>query len=218
MTSSDTPTRRRGQRTTWAAGLVVAAGAGVATAHGLSQAVYLAGGIGQSASAPVGLRFGVGAWPAIAAALTAHLLHLISTATDDPATAPTASVQPYNPPSVQPSIPDPVQPPRRVPALDAPAVQPERSAQAGATALARTPEPDRLALDGAEGGGSAPGDRARHAARAHLVRHGALPTATELMQTAQVSRGTAGTVLKQLRGERPTLHIVTASAESDTDH
>ncbi len=48
---------------------------------GLAQAVYLAGGITHptTTAAPVGLRFGVGAWPAIAAALTAHLLHLIGT-------------------------------------------------------------------------------------------------------------------------------------------
>ena len=130
-TASESP---KGRRATWAAGLVVATGAGVATAHGLyqvaaaatvpgpiawlyplitdglalvayaatarlhdggrryaagivvlaaglsglAQAVYLAGGIAATSAAPVGLRFGVGAWPAIAAALTAHLLHLIS--------------------------------------------------------------------------------------------------------------------------------------------
>src|SRR6266540_6371176 len=134
MTSTGTDPAR-GRRTTWAAGLVVATGAGVATAHGLyqvaaaarvpapiawlyplitdglalvayaatarlvdtgrryaagivvlaaglsglAQAVYLAGGLNSRAVAPVGVRFGVGAWPAIAAALTAHLLHLIST-------------------------------------------------------------------------------------------------------------------------------------------
>jgi hypothetical protein len=116
----------------WAAGLVVALGAGVATAHGLyevalaagtpkvlawlyplitdglalvayattarlsshgrsyawtvviiaaglsglTQASYLAGGV---ASAPPGLRFAIGAWPAIAAAVVAHLLFLLGT-------------------------------------------------------------------------------------------------------------------------------------------
>src|SRR6266536_824352 len=157
MTSTDSP---RARRTTWAAGLVVAAGAGVATAHGLyqvaaaarvpapiawlyplitdglalvayaatarlrgggrryaagivvlaaglsglAQAVYLAGGIAATSAAPVGLRFGVGAWPAIAAALTAHLLHLISTdqrpASND-ASIPAFNTAPSNPP-VQP--------------------------------------------------------------------------------------------------------------------
>ena len=116
--------------TVWAAGLVVALGAGVATAHGLyevalaagtprglawlyplitdglalvayatttrltesgrryawtvvviaaglsglTQASYLAGGV---ASAPPPLRFAIGAWPAIAAAVVAHLLFLL---------------------------------------------------------------------------------------------------------------------------------------------
>jgi hypothetical protein len=125
-----------GRWTTWVAGLVVATGAGIATAHGmyqvaisarvaapiaclyplitdglalvayaatarlqdrerryatgivvlaaglsgLAQAVYLSGGLDHTAVAPVGLRFGVGAWPAIAAALTAHLLYLLSPA------------------------------------------------------------------------------------------------------------------------------------------
>src|SRR6266496_3295965 len=124
----------RDGRLTWTAGLAVALGAGVATAHGLyqvaaasgvphpvawlyplitdglalvayaatarladtgrryaativilaaglsglAQAVYLAGGITTRAAAPVGLRFGVGFWPAAAAAIAAHLLHLIS--------------------------------------------------------------------------------------------------------------------------------------------
>jgi len=68
-----------------------------------------------------------------------------------------------------------------------------------------------------DGGTSAAGERARQVARAHLVRHGDLPTATELMAAADVSRGTAGTVLKRLRDERPALHIVNANRETDTD-
>jgi hypothetical protein len=59
----------------YAAGIVVAA----AGLSGLAQAVYLAGALDRAGPAPVGLRFGVGAWPAAAAALTAHLLHLIGT-------------------------------------------------------------------------------------------------------------------------------------------
>ncbi len=141
--TTDTTERDPGWRTVWAAGLVVAAGAGIATAHGLyqvaaaarvptpigwlyplitdglalvayaatarlhaggrryaagivilaaglsglAQAVYLAGGLDHTGPAPVGLRFGVGAWPAIAAALTAHLLHLIATGASTPAAA-----------------------------------------------------------------------------------------------------------------------------------
>jgi hypothetical protein len=127
--------------TVWAAGLVVALGAGVATAHGLyevalaagtpralawlyplitdglalvayattarlhshgrsyawtvviiaaglsglTQASYLAGGV---ATAPPPLRFAIGAWPAIAAAIVAHLLYLLGTH-HDPGRLPT---------------------------------------------------------------------------------------------------------------------------------
>jgi hypothetical protein len=119
-----------GRHGVWAAGLVVAVGAGAATAHGLyevaaaagvpapiawlyplitdglalvayaaaarltgagrghawavvvlaaglsgvAQATYLAGAVRP---APVALRFGGGAWPALAAAIVAHLLHLL---------------------------------------------------------------------------------------------------------------------------------------------
>jgi len=43
---------------------------------GLAQASHLADGV---ATAPAALRFGVGAWPAIAAAIVAHLLFLLAT-------------------------------------------------------------------------------------------------------------------------------------------
>jgi len=58
-----------GRRYAWAV-VVLAAGL-----SGLAQASYLAIGV---ATAPVQLRFGVGAWPAIAAAITAHLLYLLA--------------------------------------------------------------------------------------------------------------------------------------------
>jgi hypothetical protein len=41
--------------------------------------------------------------------------------------------------------------------------------------------------------------RARAAALRHAERHGALPTVTALAAAADVSRGTAATVLKSLR-------------------
>ena len=63
---------------------------GAAGLSGLAQAVYLAGGITTHAAAPVGLRFGVGFWPAAAAAIAAHLLHLIGSG-DDQAEAPAAA-------------------------------------------------------------------------------------------------------------------------------
>jgi hypothetical protein len=49
--------------------VVIAAGL-----SGLTQASYLAGGV---AVAPAGLRFAIGAWPAVAAAVVAHLLFLL---------------------------------------------------------------------------------------------------------------------------------------------
>ncbi len=57
-----------------------------AALSGLAQATYLAGAVG---SAPVALRFGVGAWPAIAAAIVAHLLHLLARTAPGDAPAPT---------------------------------------------------------------------------------------------------------------------------------
>lgn len=278
-----------GRRGVWAAGLGVAAGAGIATAHGLyqvaaashvptliawlypvitdglalvayaattrlvdrarryaativvlaaglsgiAQAVYLAGGIAQTSTAPVGLRFGVGAWPAAAAALTAHLLHLIATSETGTGasaaltprrqlmppdeTSHRATVQPFNPTDVQPYNPAAehagVQQPRTTAEPDAPAVQPERSTnpEIALTAEANSGRPESA-------GGAAPArDRAQHAARSHYARHGRLPTASELMELAQVARGTAGTVLKDLRDNRPTLHIVNANTHKDTD-
>jgi hypothetical protein len=59
-----------GRRYAWTV-VVIAAGL-----SGLTQASYLAGGV---ASAPPGLRFAIGAWPAIAAAVVAHLLFLLGT-------------------------------------------------------------------------------------------------------------------------------------------
>ncbi|PZS26560.1 MAG: hypothetical protein DLM61_18095 [Pseudonocardiales bacterium] len=67
-----------GRRYAWT---VVVAAAGLS---GLTQASYLAGGV---AAAPPALRFAIGAWPAIAAAIVAHLLFLLGT-TNQPPTKP----------------------------------------------------------------------------------------------------------------------------------
>ena len=61
--------RDAGRRYAWTV-VVLAAGL-----SGLAQATQLAGTVTDIA--PVGLRFGVGAWPAVAAAIVAHLLHLL---------------------------------------------------------------------------------------------------------------------------------------------
>ena len=70
-----------GRRYAWAV-VVLAAGL-----SGLAQASYLAGG--ATLDAPPALRFGVGAWPAVAAAVVAHLLYLL--AADHGRTHPTRS-------------------------------------------------------------------------------------------------------------------------------
>jgi hypothetical protein len=273
-----------GGRMVWAAGLLVAAAAGVATAHGLygvavaarvpvvigwlypvitdglallayaattrlshpasrryaagivllaaglsglAQAVNLTGGISHTRPAPAGLRFGVGAWPAIAAALTAHLLHLIHsdihrpgethrgdrTAALDPALgdsgrASSAPVVAASTVSVQPYIRsdaverEPVD--RTAAEPYGSPVQPRRTTQPELAEAAATdhdqPEPPAI-------GGSAR-DRARQAAHAHHERHGALPTVTQLMHAARVARGTAGPVLKELREAPPGIHVI----------
>jgi hypothetical protein len=223
--------RERGRR--YAAVITVVA----ASLSGLAQAVYLAGGLGHASAAPAALRFGVGFWPAVAAALTAHLLHLVVA---DPTEAAEetaggvdaltsarqigpgaylpdpASVQPYSAAGVQPSNP----------IAEHSAVQAARTTGQGGDAVqpecSTSPEPPAashvdLGRPGSAGGGVRPRDRAQQAARSHYTRHGSLPTVTELMQAAQVARGTAGTVLKDLRDSRPALHIVTTDDDPGTE-
>jgi hypothetical protein len=204
----------RGRR--YAAGIVVLA----AGLSGLAQAVYLAGGLNHTGTAPAGLRFGVGAWPAIAAALTAHLLHLISTGSKpeiaEPVTArmkrsvsdPTNSDRPYNPAS-DPTRDNPT------PVQTAP-VEAATPPVPAVIEPVNTPVVDQTAVEQLTPGGSAR-DRARAAAHRHHDTHGALPTVTELMDLAHVARGTAGTVLKDLRKQRPALHLVNTNPDSSTD-
>jgi hypothetical protein len=201
----------------YAAGIVVLA----AGLSGLAQAVYLAGGIAATSAAPVGLRFGVGAWPAVAAALTAHLLHLISTdptpedeehrSVEAPSVVEERSAfnPPYNPalynpasnPAVQPRTPEP----RTTPPVQ-PAGQPPRY----------TP-PAEVNATGPASAGAAPRERARAAARRHRDAHGELPTVTELVALAKVARGTAAKALRELRAERRALHVVTTHPDQRTN-
>jgi hypothetical protein len=67
--ATTTRLHQHGRRYAWTV-VVVAAGL-----SGLTQAGYLAGGV---KSAPAVLRFAIGAWPALAAAIVAHLLYLLS--------------------------------------------------------------------------------------------------------------------------------------------
>ncbi|MBW0101639.1 hypothetical protein [Pseudonocardia sp. KRD291] len=64
---------RAGARYAWTI-VVLAAGL-----SGLAQAAYLATDPGGPGASGALLRFGIGAWPAVAAAVTAHLLYLLST-------------------------------------------------------------------------------------------------------------------------------------------
>ncbi len=202
---------------------------------GLAQATYLTGGLtatGSASAAPVVLRFGVGAWPAIAAALTAHLLHLIGAgdACERRRRRPRRafSVQSAVQSAVQlgvqsgcttrttsersiPAVQPRTTPERSIPPVQPPAVQPSNPTPDPA-AVSPTPPPSKSK---AVAGGRA-ADRARAAARTHQTRHGTLPTVSELAAAADVARGTAGAVLKALRAERRALHVVNATPPNRT--
>lgn len=165
-------------RYAWA---VVVAAAGLS---GLAQAAWLAAD--GLVAAPV-LRFGIGAWPAVAAAVVAHLLYLlIDTAprTDNAEDAPVVSSEPV---SNQPSNA------LSEAALDAPSTPTPRR-----TPRHRTPTPP-----------GAVRARAAEAAHAYHAEHGALPTVRALMALAGVSRGTAASALAALRQQPTPLHLVT---------
>jgi hypothetical protein len=278
----------------WVAGLVVALGAGVATAHGLyevamaagtpralawlyplitdglalvayattsrlaesgrrytatvvviaaglsglTQASYLAGGV---ASAPAGLRFAIGAWPAIAAAVVAHLLYLLSA--DHPPTTHTAAA----PDAVLPVAAAPAPPaPGALPTLTVAPGPPITAAASGGPphlpaeptgraaprqlvqALTSTPiergieHPAALVTDSvvrapAQRDAAPARVRAQTAAAGHATRHGQLPTVSELMALAQVARGTAATALKELRTQQRQPETTTTTDEARTN-
>ena len=167
----------RAARYAWAV-VVIAAGL-----SGLAQAAFLAGQGGE-VEAPAVLRFGVGAWPAVAAAIVAHLLYLLASEAE---TGIVVQTEP-KPEAVQsiPYSPDGVQP-----AALAPPVLPGGELTARDEAAARA-EPIRPAA-------SPMRDRAEAVATRHARRHGAWPTVSELESAAEVSRGTAAAALKALR-------------------
>ncbi|MEU6643207.1 hypothetical protein ABZ863_11715 [Saccharomonospora sp. NPDC046836] len=211
-----------GRRYAWAV-VVLAAGL-----SGLAQASYLAGGVGDASAL---LRFGVGAWPAIAAAIVAHLLFLIAAdrpsdnaapgAADDeersalPASAVREAHDTGDRPTVQLPAVQPV-------AVQASAVQPR--VQREPVQPVQAPRPVEAARDsrtGVQPGPSSPvrpvadkrvqspaRDRADQAAQRYAAEHDALPTVTQLMELAEVSRGTAGEALKALRQKPTPLHLV----------
>jgi hypothetical protein len=229
---------------------VVVLAAGVS---GLAQAVYLAGGV---ATAPPALRFGVGAWPAVAAAIAAHLLFLLAEARKP---RPRPQHRPQHTPAqplTQPQAHDPSQTPRvaQPTASASRAVHPSGSRDAVQTGPAtrdsvqpapvqRPPVPaptirqTPVQRSGVQSAGvqrpgvQRPGvqhagsrtlpspatDRAISQARLYAGRHGQLPTVSQLEKLAEVSRGTAGAALKELRENGPGLHLVTKN-QTTTEH
>ena len=172
---------------------------------GLAQAVYLASGATLNASPT--LRFGIGAWPAVAAAIAAHLLYLLAAhnPTERPHVTRThrsreSAHRDDNVGHICPA--DPVQPSRR----PTPAAQDSGRDRAFKTGRRSSPTPLSNDQETASTSTIVTPARARaHAAALqHAERHGALPTVSALAAAAKVSRGTAATVLKPLRS-RPRL-------------
>jgi hypothetical protein len=184
--------RLRGPAARYAWSVVVLA----AGLSGLAQAALL--GSDTTMNAPTVLRYGVGAWPAVAAAIVAHLLYLLATHTAH-ALTPTVNVQPspitpvgeqaaamtVQPTPYKPELAESVQPAGPV------GVQPAHPRPVHTTTSDdRTARQPRL---------SPARDRARAAAARHAHSHGRLPTVSELAADANVSRGTAATALNALR-------------------
>lgn len=222
---------------------VVVLAAGVS---GLAQAAYLAGGVHTTSPE---LRFGIGAWPAVAAAIAAHLLFLIAHADraedaghDAPAEAETPEAEapaPVEHPGPAADVTAPAVQPREAPGPSAderptvqlPAVRPEPSAAPSGPASVRSepvqPVGCTESVDAAPSepvqarpvagpvrarpSGGSQRERAHAAAVQHSNEHGALPTVSHLAETAGVSRGTAGEVLKALRETPTELHLVTTN-------
>lgn len=194
-------------RYAWSVVVVSAGLSGLAQASYLASAAAPAAGTGGMVAGDA-LRFGVGAWPAVAAAVVAHLLYLL--AADDAAAPEAVSDRPVRATAsvrsserTGPDTPRPLDaglPPRAV--LDGPVIGPRPSGPAppvgppsGPGAPTRpVPAPDRGPV--AE---SPARDRAREAAERHRLRHGGLPTVRELQTLADVGRGTAADALNQLR-------------------
>jgi hypothetical protein len=194
----------------------------------LAQASFLAAGQAQASQ---GLRFTVGAWPAVAAAIAAHLLFLISetgrtrltalTERDRPGVSASVSVDLVGPVGDRsgrgvPAVPSGV--PGGVPAVQ-PGVQvdheggPEWDGQSITEDRRGVPPVSQSDRRPGVRPALAPGDRAATLAELHRARRGALPSVRELADMAEVSRGTAANALRQIRQAHPSLHLV----DDDTD-
>lgn len=168
-----------GRRYAWAV-VVLAAGL-----SGLAQASYLAGGVD---AAPAGLRFGVGAWPAIAAAIAAHLLHLIGDS--DGRVSQASSVGQGAPPGVS-----------HRPTGGVPGVQPVGAGRLNSD-LGKLPTGVEVGQLFSPGQPVSQAERAQVIAQEHAARTGELPSVRELAELAEVGRGTADRALAALRAGR----------------
>lgn len=215
--------------------VIVAAGL-----SGLAQAMFLAGSAPAPGAPPVEadavLRFGVGAWPAIAAAVVAHLLYLLAETPTDDTPARSDRARPESDGAAGPGVRatiavwppgrTPVERPAAVgrgtgvpPALDGPVLPgPPRpvSHPARRPAVRR----DRATAGGTGRSGAGAQERARTTALTHRQRHGDLPTVRELQEMAEVGRGTAARALQQLRdAPNPAasgLHLVPGEPQNRT--
>lgn len=185
---------------------------------GLAQAAYLAAGPTAGAADLGGpgplLRFGVGAWPAVAAAIVAHLLYLLATPSTEPTRSPDGGLSA--------AVIDTSESSRRtVDTRALPAVHQRRAVAAAAvhahetsgavstdlpgTVHARvTPSPHTPARDEPDqptGTAGAPRDRASRAATAHRDAYGAWPSVRDLAASAEVSTGLAAKVLRRFRAD-----------------
>jgi hypothetical protein len=178
--------------------VVVVTAAGLS---GLAQATYLAGG--PTVEVAPALRFGVGAWPAVAAAVVAHLLYLLAAASPRAVQPEPVHRPSFNASAVQAQVrPGGVQP---EPGENAEPLGRERTDDSRSAVL-----PPRAAPSPAR-------DRAEAAASRHAQRHGAWPTVSELETAAEVSRGTAAAALKALRDRPLPLHLINTSENDPTD-
>ncbi|MFC4950783.1 hypothetical protein [Pseudonocardia sp. GCM10023141] len=214
---------------------------------GLAQASFLAAdpvpsvpaeAVEAFATSPA-LRFGVGAWPAIAAAIVAHLLYLLLAGdhhTTDTHDTDQDGEQHITAASVRSAVQQPVQPsvhstspgavPTRAerpaeltdrPALDRPALPSTPTPSAPSSpATPFSASPSGAARSAGSAGASPARGRAQAEAQRHQHEHGALPTVTQLMTLAEVSRGTAGEALKALREQPAPLHLVTEQPKTRT--
>ena len=191
-----------GARYAWAV-VVIAAGL-----SGLAQAAFLASGATLDASPA--LRFGIGAWPAVAAATAAHLLYLLATDHSRRARRRTlrdrADRRPSDCVTTGPAV--------QVPASNRSAAEHGRRS----TPARPRPTPAHPRTGASTGPDDTPARvRARAAALRHAARHGALPTVSALAAAADVSRGTAATVLKPLRGRPLPLHLIHTEPDTSRD-